>query len=709
MLNTINYDEIDEQYGITPVIDENKSVNNIALSNVQTVPDELEQEYKEVYSAPEWFENLHVCSEDEIKEWQKMGPMGIAEAWERNNKWASFVPYVNTTKDAAEAVNVSVLLKRLKDGKDLTEKQTDVLVDYLRDVKEQQVRGYSFAGGVVNGTLMSIPYMEEFFLGLATSGLGGVGLAPLAKTLTTIGAKKAAKKAVQKAMQEATMKSTMTGVKKNLTKQEIKKIYDDAIIKTSTAKALGEVGAKRFATETAKALPKALTSSAKLSLTRMPQNFVGNIADRQISSGIYVTDAGQGVFTNSENLALSTMKALGDSTFEALTETSGFLFAPISRYFAKPIRNALPKKFYTEFDKLVSLRYGKKTTEVLKKFGYDGILEEMGEEQLNRFLTNVFGSNGVQGYTLDGFLNNVFYFDREGKTGVEGLKTGFKNAAESYASEALSFALAGAGARGAVGSVSKISDRWNQKKLNDQYKKLANYSLNEFYLDQGFIKIKGSQSAAELALRHRAEAMGIDKSTIDEYCQLSSENEIRTKLQELILNENATIDTEKTRVEKQAVEELKNTYFNQLKNTGVDEVVANQTADLYAYSFAKLAKDNGISIKDIPEANIDFRKLTPEQAVEQYKQGFNDNTNIKLQSAMYASNAKNFNEFFDKVVSADKNIKNKEQYNLKTKSNNYIRIPFDTIVHDKKGHNLDKNQWNELIENIDNPVDYEIG
>lgn len=632
MLNTINYDEIDEQYGITPVIKEAKSINNLALSNVQTVPNELEQEYNEVYSAPDWFENLNVCSEDEIKEWQAMGPMGIAEAWERNNKWASFVPYINTTKDAAEAVNVSVLLKRLKDGKDLTEKQTDVLVDYLRDVKEQQVRGYSFAGGVVNAALTSIPYMEEFGIGLAASA-EGVGLASLAKTLTTIGAKKAAKKAVQKAMQEATMKSTMTGVKKNLTKQEIKKIYDDAIIKTSTAKALGEVGGKRFATETAKALPKALTSSAKLSLTKMPQNFVGNIADRQISSGIYITDAGQGIFTNSENLALSTMKALGDSTFEALTETSGFLFAPINRYFAKPIRNVLPKKFYTAFDKLVSTRYGMKTTEALKKYGYDGILEEMGEEQLNRFLTDVFGSNGVQGYTLDGFLNNVFYFDREGKKGVEGLKTGLKNVAKGYATEALSFALAGAGARGAVGSVSKISDRWNQKKLNDQYKKLANYSLNEFYLDQGFIKIKGSQSSAELALRHRAEAMGIDKSTIDEYCQLSSENEIRAKLQELILNENATIDTEKTKVEKQAVEELKNTYFNQLKNTGVDEVVANQTADLYAYSFAKLAKDNGISIKDIPEANIDFRKLTPEQAVEQFKQGFKDNTSVKFQQS----------------------------------------------------------------------------
>lgn len=619
--NTINYDELDAEFGITPTI-ENKSVNNIALSNVQTLEPEYEQDYNDAYSTPSWFDDLNVCSEDEIKQWQAMGPLGIAEAWERNNKWQAFAPYINTTKDAAEAVNASVLLKRLKDGKELNEKQMDLLVDYLRDVKEQQVRGYSFAGGVVNGTLESIPYLEEFAIGLATSE-AGVGLASLAKTITTIGAKKAAKKAVQKAMQEAAVQSTMTGVKKNLTKQQIKSIYDDAILKTTTSKAIAEVGAKTFAKETLKATPQALLSSAKIGLTKMPQNFVGNIADRQLAGGIYVTDAGQGVFTNSENIALSFMKALGDTTFEALSETAGFMFAPINKFFAKPIRNVLPKKFYTEFDKLVSSRYGMKTTEALKKYGYDGILEEMGEEQLNRFLTNVFGSNGVQGYTLDGFLNNVFYFDREGKEGLEGFKTGALNAAESYASEALSFAAISGGARGAIGGTSKLAEKWNEKRLQNEYKKLANYSLNEFYLDQGLIKIKGSQSSTESALRHRANEMGIDSAIIDEYCKLSSENEMRAKLQELILDDNAKIDVEALRNEQEAVEKLRENYFNQLKAAGADDVVANETASLYALGFAKLAKDSGKSINEIAETNISFKNLTEDEAVKQYNQGFN--------------------------------------------------------------------------------------
>lgn len=676
--NTFNYDEIDAEFGITPTT-ENKSVNNIALSNVQTLEPEYEQDYNDAYSTPSWFDDLNVCSEDEIKQWQAMGPMGIAEAWQRNNKWQAFAPYINTTKDAAEAVNASVLLKRLKDGKELNEKQMDLLVDYLRDVKEQQVRGYSFAGGVVNGTLESIPYLEEFAIGLATSE-AGIGLASLAKTITTIGAKKAAKKAVQQAMQEAAVQSTMTGVKKNLTKQQIKSIYDDAILKTTTSKAIAEVGAKTFAKETLKATPQALLSSAKIGLTKMPQNFVGNIADRQLAGGIYVTDAGQGVFTNSENIALSFMKALGDTTFEALSETAGFMFSPINKFFAKPIRNVLPKKFYTEFDKLVSSRYGMKTTEALKKYGYDGILEEMGEEQLNRFLTNVFGSNGVQGYTLDGFLNNVFYFDREGKDGLEGFKTGVLNAAESYASEALSFAAISGGARGAIGGTSKLAEKWNEKRLQNEYKKLANYSLNEFYLDQGLIKIKGSQSSTEAALRHRANTMGIDSATIDEYCKLSSENEMRAKLQELILDDNAKIDVEALRKEQEAVEKLRENYFNQLKAAGADDVVANQTASLYALGFAKLAKDSGKSINEIAETNISFKNLTEDEAVQQYNQGFNQvpqDVEPKFQAA--ASAGANENE----VAEAEKEYAEKG-----TKSKFFKRWFGDSKVVDENGKPL---------------------
>ena len=289
-----------------------------------------------------------------FEEWKKKGGMGIAEAWEKNNKWASFAPYINTTKDAADAITVSVLLDRAKKGEELTYEQQEKLVDYLRDIKELQVRGFTFGGGTVNAILSTIPYLEEFGIGLAASG-EGVGLAALGKTLSTIGAKKAARKAVEAALKEAAIKSAApAAAKKTVSLSAAKKIYKDTLVKTTGAKALANVGAKAALKETGKALPSAVATSAKFGLTKMPETFLGGIADRQIATGVYVTDYGDAVFTSSEHLATSIMKSLGDSTFEALTETAGWTFSPVANYFAKPVQKALPKKFFTGFEKLVS-------------------------------------------------------------------------------------------------------------------------------------------------------------------------------------------------------------------------------------------------------------------------------------------------------------------------------------------------------------------
>lgn len=184
----------------------NKNINANALNNVSDMPDFLKEEEENLHKLPEWLEKLNVASPYEIEEWKKKGGMGIAEAWEKNNKWASFAPYINTTKDAADAITVSVLLDRAKKGEELSFAQQEKLVDYLRDMKELQTRGFTFAGGTVNAILATIPYIEEFAIGIAASG-EGVGLASLGKTLSSIGAKRAARKAVETALKEAAIKS----------------------------------------------------------------------------------------------------------------------------------------------------------------------------------------------------------------------------------------------------------------------------------------------------------------------------------------------------------------------------------------------------------------------------------------------------------------------------------------------------------------------
>lgn len=579
-----------------------KNINQQALKDIPDMPEFLKQEYEEAYQTPEWFRKLNVASPDEIAEWKKKGGMGIAEAWEKNHKWASFAPYVNTTRDAADAITVSVLLNRAKNGEALTPDQEEKLVDYLRDMKELEVRGFTFGGGTVNAILATIPYLEEFGIGLAASA-EGVGLASLGKTLSTIGAKKAARKAVEAELKKAALKSAApAAIKSTVPLSAAKKIYKDTLVKTTGAKALANVGLKEGLKETTKALPSAVVSSTKFGLTKMPHTFAGSIADRQISSGVYVTDLGNTVFTASEHPALSVMKALGESTFEALTETAGWTFSPVASYFAKPVQKLLPKKFFTEFEKLVSSRYGMAATEALKKYGYDGVIEEMGEEVLNRFLNQVFGINGLDEYNFDGFMNNVLY----------------ANNPSQWGQEALSFAAVGGAGHLAAGTHSKVADTWKKKQYEKDVKKLTErvnkyiQSPEQFYLDQGLIKIKGSQSLAEQKLRSIWSAHNVDKDLQDDILKNMSEIEIRSELKKAI--EDDTENSTHEEVTKKIENDLTKKFID--NKTFAKEKDAKTVAALFAAPLQKLSETTGISLGEIMEEEMPEIQRQAEEAAK---------------------------------------------------------------------------------------------
>lgn len=580
-----------------------KNINQQALKDIPDMPEFLKQEYEEAYQTPEWFRKLNVASPDEIAEWKKKGGMGIAEAWEKNHKWASFAPYVNTTRDAADAITVSVLLNRAKNGEALTPDQEEKLVDYLRDMKELEVRGFTFGGGTVNAILATIPYLEEFGIGLAASA-EGVGLASLGKTLSTIGAKKAARKAVEAELKKAALKSAApAAIKSTVPLSAAKKIYKDALVKTTGAKALANVGLKEGLKETTKALPSAVVTSTKFGLTKMPHTFAGSIADRQISSGVYVTDLGNTVFTASEHPALSVMKALGESTFEALTETAGWTFSPVASYFAKPVQKLLPKKFFTEFEKLVSSRYGMAATEALKKYGYDGVIEEMGEEVLNRFLNQVFGINGLDEYNFDGFMNNVLY----------------ANNPSQWGQEALSFAAVGGAGHLAAGTHSKVADTWKKKQYEKDVKKLTErvnkyiQSPEQFYLDQGLIKIKGSQSLAEQKLRSIWSAHNVDKDLQDDILKNMSEMEIRSELKKAI--EDDTENSTHEEVTKKIENDLTKKFID--NKTFAKEKDAKTVAALFAAPLQKLSETTGISLGEIMEEEMPEIQRQAEEAAKE--------------------------------------------------------------------------------------------
>lgn len=596
-------------------------INKDAMDKIEELPAFLKEEFEYVNKKPEWLEELekNVATPEDIEEWKKQGSMGVGELASNRKKWGYAVPFGGTSAETTMVVRNANTLRRLKNGEEVSNVDAELLYDFLRESKEREVRGVTFGGKAFEGIRTGLTYMAEFGLGLAAVGADGIGLAAIAKTLGDIGAKKAARKAVEAALKQAAIKSAApAAVKTTVPLSTAKKIYKDTLVKTTGARALANVGIKEGLQTTAKGLPKAVATSAAFGNTVMLPHTINDIASRQLATGIYITDFGDAVLADSENLALSVMKAIGSSTFETLTETAGWTFSPVASYFAKPIQKVLPKKFFTEFDKLVSSRYGVAASEALRKYGYDGIIEEMGEEVLNRFLCQVFGINGLDEYNFEGFMNNVLYANDLSQWGVE----------------ALSFAAAGGVARAAAGGASKISDEWKKReyekdvakltekanrynansfeKYSDEMKLANQRRLEQFYLEQGMIKIDGSQSLAEQELRKIWSEQNVDENLQNEVLRNMSETEIRNELKKAVQEkaDNQTPEEASQRIEKDLTKKfLDNKIFAKEKD-------AKTVAALFTAPLQKLSETTGISLEELMQEEMPEIQREAEEAAK---------------------------------------------------------------------------------------------
>lgn len=577
-------------------------INKDAMDKIEELPAFLKEEFEYVNKKPEWLVELekNVATQEDIEEWKKQGSMGIGDVAKQGKKWGYMIPFAGSSAETTMVVRNANTLRRLKNGEEVSDVDAELLYDFLREEKEKEVRGVTFAGKTLDGVRTGVGYLAEFGLGLLAVGADGIGLAAIAKTLGDIGAKKAARKAVQAALKEAAIKSAApAAVKTTVPLSTAKKIYKDTLVKTTGTKALANVGLKEAAKETAKGLPKAIGTSAAFGNTVMLPHTINEIASKQLATGIYITDFGDAVLTDSENLALSIMKAIGSSTFEVLTETAGWTFSPIASYFAKPVQKVLPKKFFTEFDKLISSRYGVAASEALRKYGYDGILEEMGEEVLNRFLCQVFGINGLDEYNFEGFMNNVLYANDLSQWGVE----------------ALSFAAVGGGARLAAGGASKVGETWKKKQYEKDVAKIAAKanSLEKFYLEQGMIKIEGSQSLAKQELRKVWSEQNVDENLQNEVLKNMSETEIRSELKKAIEEkaENSTPEQAAERIEKDLTKKfMDNKIFAKEKD-------AKTVAALFTAPLQKLSETTGISLEELMQEEMPEIQRQAEQTAKE--------------------------------------------------------------------------------------------
>ena len=768
---SFNTDVFDSKTPYQQKIDEQKSfinrnepirMNLQALEDIQTVPSDMQVDYQEANNPQKnWYDTLNVASPEEIAEWRKKGKMGFGETAQKIFQLRSLaekIPFLGTTATVGISADLMWSIDRLKKGKEISDAEKDLLVDYLRNLKEVQVRGTTLSSNVLNSIAESVPFAIEFAVGLGAIPVTGGGSSTLSmQALSKIASKKAAQKAIQNEIKRLSVESTMTGVKKNIsgatTKQRLNQAMKDYALggASQTAKIMSEAGAKTTLSTILKNAPKdamrATVGSNPLKYMSATR-FANNFADRQLAGSMYVTDAGEGVFTNPENWALSFMKAIGTTVFDNYSETVGFMFAPItnlSKWFAKPIRKVLPKKFYENLDNLVNSKFGMKASDAFRKYGYDGVLEEMGEELVNRFLCQTFGINGLDEYNIDGFLNNVLY----------------ANNPIQWATEALSFsAMSGAG-HTIYGASSAIKE-WNKKitqsksanalaeqmnnsdnaeyrskqitKIQNQFEKYLksnpinlsknatpeefqqkydeakfdflenlskkNMSAEEFYLEQGLVKIKGSQSAAERLLRKKLAQKGVDENTINDFIQSASENQIRDELKNHIIQDNEEKQKQQSEIERKKNEVVDKSYKLLLKG-GVEKNVAWANAKLFGQFYEKYgAKNNQVFDKWFDKWEVEYNIPANER-------------NARFQSAMYKSPLDNFNDFYNQVfeketASKQNNSKVEKSYFEYKTENVDLRIPHDTVVHVENGHGLQLNEWADFFNNISTPTDIVI-
>lgn len=134
----------------------------------------------------------------------------------------------------------------------------------------------------------------------------------------------------------------------------------------------------------------------------------------------------------------------------------------------------------------------------------------------------------------------------------------------------------------------------------------------QFYLDQGLIKINGSQSLAEQKLREVWSEQNIDKDLQDSVLKNMSETEIRSELKKAIEDKtkNATPEEAAQRIEKDLTKKfLDNKTFANEKN-------AKTVAALFTAPLQKLSETTGISLEKLMQEEIPEIQREAEEAAK---------------------------------------------------------------------------------------------
>lgn len=347
---------------------------------------------------------------------------------------------------------------------------------------------------------------------------------------------------------------------------------------------LKSLGITAEAAEGANILQKAGTgiknmTAAGVANTLLPTSYndtFANYQERRLNQEMEMTDKGSYIFRESdEKPAISFLKSLGQTFVMFASEHSGELLGlPIqgatgvaSKYVGTPI-----SKYLFNNPKLV--KFVDNTIPALSKV----------YEKLNNL--------PIKGKNID-WLKNAVKYD------------GFlEEMGEEVVEDVLNLTL-GTG---------------DDKRTLENYAKAIFKSPDEWAVIAGAIALQGGTlSVASHVLGGYMERNGASDDEIIETLNNLSEAEKESKIQELI-SENLINIQGYTNEESQKKNALKDAYFNQIKQTGMEDDEALTNATLMSEAFAALAKNTGTNLDDVTnEANIVIQNLSDEQAQQQYE------------------------------------------------------------------------------------------
>lgn len=271
---------------------------------------------------------------DEVKaEWKSKGEIGMFESFQRLDK-TEMIPLWGGVESTYKSVQLLNAVNRIKEDKypDDTIRQNDIdsVSNFLMKQEEERVRGVTLPGMITSGVAQTLPFMAEFVLtgGVASMVKGG------------------ARAGLKYALQE--------GVERNIA---------------------------RFATRAA--------GSVAVGATRTllsPQRIAANTTQRRLQSNFEITDKGISLMDEAkEGWASALMKGTADTFIEQWSEEQGAFMTRVGgRFIPKPLRSSIEKVFKR-------LHPNMTLKNLYSKTGFNGFIEEMGEEGLGELLRAVTG------------------------------------------------------------------------------------------------------------------------------------------------------------------------------------------------------------------------------------------------------------------------------------------------------------------------------